>query len=83
MTQSDREFLDELARLAAKAIPGPWTKEEMSNSGLGWLVRSQDGTVVSDFLSEETAEFIARSRLAVPRLLWLIAEIEKEKRHGV
>ena len=75
MTQTDAEFIAEIAALAEKAKRGPWWKNCIGEvfSGTPSLF------VVASSLSRDDAAFIVASRTAVPRLIEMVEGLTQER----
>lgn len=73
-----RTLCDEMAKLAEKASPGPWSAAPWEEAGGGrdWCLWGYqhsnhigDNDLQGDFAKKEDAQFVARCREAVPALI--------------
>ncbi len=82
-----KEELEEIAKRAEAATPGPWeTHDEEANVGEAWVRRAvtfpvksfSEKSIVGSSIDIATAEFIAHARTDIPALLAHIAGLEAE-----
>ena len=88
MTQTDKEFIAWIAALAKKAAPGPWTRNPLDSPceyNSIFAPTTSDGsrhlvtTPVIGHFGGANSDFIAAARTAIPRLIAMVEDRERER----